>query len=32
MTKSKDNGAETPLEIGNVVFCTNKMKITDGKA
>jgi hypothetical protein len=32
MTKSKDNGTKTPLEIGNVVFCANKTKIVDGKA
>lgn len=30
MTKSNDEGTETPLEIGIVVFCANKIKITNG--
>ena len=32
MTKSNDYGTRTPLEIGIVVFCANKIKRLDGKA
>ena len=32
MTKSKDNGAEPPLEIGLVEFCAINPKNSNGKA